>query len=60
VSFDVCLNPLHRLHRVLRDTDRALDEVLPGACVLTDKVLELVHQAYPQFVHRLSVKLAEA
>src|SRR5581483_8450020 len=47
--FDTCGNPLHRLHRILRDQTRRLPDVISDACDLTDRTLELIAKAYPVF-----------
>lgn len=54
--FDNCGNPLHRLHRIPRSSSRNLPDVVPDACVCTDKVLELVSRCYPDFPHRITVE----
>ena len=53
--FDTCGNPLHRFHHIPRQSIRALPDVVPDACQLVDKVLEIVSQLYPDFPHRVSV-----
>lgn len=55
--FQTCLNPLHRTHRVPRQTTRMLDDVLKDACTLTDAVLEVLHVLYSQFPHRVTMDL---
>ena len=55
--FDTCGNPLHRLHRIPRQSSRALPDVVPDACELVDKVLEIVSQLYPDFPHRVTLKI---
>lgn len=54
-SFDVCLNPLHRAHRVLRSDPAVLADVVPDATELLDRILGHVHAAYPHFAERLAV-----
>lgn len=54
--FDTCGNPLHRLHRIPRQAPRALPDVVPDACELVDKILEVISQLYPSFPHRVTVK----
>ena len=54
--FDTCRNPLHRLHRIPRQAPRALPDVVPDACELVDKILEVISQLYPSFPHRVTVK----
>lgn len=49
-----CMNPLHRLHRIPRPSVRMLDDVLPDACSLCDKILGIVNAAYPSFSDSLS------
>lgn len=53
--FDICGNPLHRLHRIPKQSANTLSDVLPDACAFTDKVLEVVSRCYPDFPHRVSV-----
>ena len=55
--FDTCGNPLHRLHRIPRQAPRALPDVVPDACELVDKILEVISQLYPSFSHRVTVKI---
>jgi len=54
--YDTCGNPLHRLHRIPRESARTLPDVLPDACRCVDKVLELVSNCYPKFPYRVAVK----
>ena len=35
--FETCINPLHRLHRIPRQSARTLPDVVPDACQLVDK-----------------------
>lgn len=53
VIFDTCLNPLHRVHRIPRLAPRILEDAIPDACYLTDRVLDVVALAYPPFDLRL-------
>lgn len=55
--FDTCGNPLHRLHRIPRQAPRALPDVVPDACQLVDKILGVISQIYPNFPHRVTVKI---
>ena len=55
--FDTCGNPLHRLHRIPRQSSRALPDAVPDACQLVDKILEVVSQLYPDFPHRVTLKM---
>lgn len=55
--FDTCGNPLHRLHRIPRKTVHGLPDVIPDACKCVDKILEIVSNCYPNFPHRVSVKM---
>ncbi len=55
VAFDTCGNPLHRLHRIPRDSPRNLPDVIPDACILIDKILTTLGECYPPFDQRLSI-----
>ena len=55
--FDTCDNPLHRFHRIPRQSTRSLPDVVPDACELVDKVLEIVSQLYPDFPYRVTLKI---
>ena len=55
--FDTCGNPLHRFHRIPLQSVRPLPDVIPDACELIDKILELVSQLYPDFPHRITLKI---
>lgn len=52
--FETCGNPLHRLHRIPKQSPKQLPDVISDACELADKTLELVSKLYPAFPHRLS------
>jgi len=54
-AFDVCLNPLHRAHRVLRSSPVDLADVIGDACALVDRVLALVGATYPMFAERVAI-----
>jgi hypothetical protein len=54
--FDNCGNPLHRLHRIPRNSARALPDIVPDACEVADKVLDLVDKCYPGFPYRVTVQ----
>ena len=54
--FDTCDNPLHRYHRIPRQSIRALPDVVPDACQLVDKVLKLVSELYLEFAHRVTIE----
>ena len=56
VVFDTCHNPLHRLHRIPRQSIRALPDVVPDACRLVDEILEIVSQLYPEFPHKVTLE----
>ena len=53
--FDTCGNPLHRLHRIPRLTPRRLGDALADACLMTDRLLDLVSNRYPVFPYRITV-----
>ena len=54
--FDTCGNPLHRYHRIPRESIRALPDVVPDACQLVDKVLKVVSELYPEFRHSVTLE----
>jgi hypothetical protein len=54
--YDNCGNPLHRLHRIPRESARALPDIVPDACEVIDKILEIVEECYPGFPHRVTVQ----
>lgn len=54
--FVTCGNPLHRLHRIPRMEARTMPTIMPDACAITDSILTLVSQAYPNFDVRTSTK----
>ena len=45
--FDLCINPVHRLHRRVRSDPAELGDVVPDACELVDKILGIVDDLYP-------------
>jgi Family of unknown function (DUF5677) len=53
--FDLCINPLHRLHRRLRSNTADLGDVVPEACELVDKILDTVDSLYPGFTQRVTL-----
>jgi hypothetical protein len=53
--FDLCMNPLHRLHRRLRSDTARLGDVVADACELADKILDTVDTLYPGFSHRVTL-----
>ena len=53
--FDTCGNPLHRLHRIPRLTPRRLGNALADACLMTDRLLDLLSNRYPVFPYRITV-----
>jgi hypothetical protein len=57
--YDTCGNPLHRLHRIPRESARSLLDVLPDACSCVDRILELISSCYPEFPHRVTLKNTE-
>ena len=50
-SFQVCGNPLHRLHRY--PERQPLQDCLYDAAILVDEILEHIDNEYPSFPHRL-------
>jgi Family of unknown function (DUF5677) len=53
--FDLCVNPVHRLHRRLRSDTASLGDVIPDACELVDKILAVVDDLYPGFSARVTL-----
>jgi len=54
--FDTCMNPLHRLHRVPRQSCRSLPDVVFDACKLTDDILTAVDSCYRGFPDRVTMR----
>jgi hypothetical protein len=52
--FDLCMNPVHRLHRVLRPDTADLGDVVPDACELVDRILSVIDSLYPGFVEKVT------
>lgn len=52
--FEVCGNPLHRLHRIPKEQTRMLPDVIPDACYLVDRTLEILSIVYPNFNLRIT------
>ncbi len=57
--YDLCGNPLHRFHRLLRRDARAQDDVVADSTLVVDQLLELVDRAYPGFTDRLRPTAAD-
>jgi hypothetical protein len=53
--FDLCANPLHRLHRRLRSDTADLGDIVADACDLVDKILAVVDSLYPGFTSRVTL-----
>jgi hypothetical protein len=53
-SYDLCVNALHRAHRVLRKDATPQNDVVQDACRLVDHILEAVNTLFPSFTHRVS------
>ena len=51
-SFQVCGNPLHRLHRY--PERQPLQDCLYDTAILVDEILEHIDNEYPSFPHRLT------
>lgn len=54
-TFETCRNPLHRLHRIPRQSARVLGDVLSDAVTLVDGILEDLAALFPMFELRLRV-----
>lgn len=52
-AYDICLNPLHRLHRLLRTESAPLNDVVADATRLVNHSLEVLESLYPPFPERL-------
>lgn len=50
---ETCFNPLHRLHRIPRQSARLLPDVLPSCSLLANRVLNIVGSLYPGLEKRL-------
>lgn len=59
VGFDLCLNALHRAHRILRSEATPQNDVLSDATELVDQLLGVVDSAYPGFASRVSIAPAK-
>jgi len=53
--FDLCINPLHRLHRRLRPGTADLGDVVADGCDLVDKILTTIDGLYPGFASRVTL-----
>lgn len=53
---DLCVNPLHRYHRIPSPPRFDMGSVAPDGVKLINLVLDLLNQAYPSFRHRAKVK----
>jgi hypothetical protein len=58
--FDLCINPVHRLHRRLRPDTACLGDVAGEACELVDKILNTVDNLYPGFPPRVTLPESRA
>jgi hypothetical protein len=58
--YQMCFNPLHRFHRIPRRSgDAGLNDVVPDACYLVNKTLEVLDQLYPGFPHRVCTDVGD-
>ncbi len=53
--FDICGNPLHRLHRIPLISAKPLPDVISDACYFSDKILDILNLVYPNFQHKVSI-----
>ena len=53
--FDICINPIHRFHRIPSESIHCLPDVIPDACELVDKILDILSTAYPDFSSRVTI-----
>lgn len=49
-EYDLCLNPLHRLHRVVTVSKKALPDVITDAVEIVTRILAVLNELYPGFV----------
>lgn len=54
--YEVCGNPLHRLHRIPRQSPRVLENVVADACELTDRILVIADGCYPGLSARVTLR----
>jgi hypothetical protein len=59
-EYDLCLNPLHRFHRILSTQTKSLPDVIGDAVHLVNKVLEVLDGLYPSFPNRLPASKIDA
>jgi uncharacterized protein DUF5677 len=59
-AFDLCLNPLHRLHRLPGALLGNMEDVAADGIKLTNLLLDLVNEAYPSFRPRLRASKSPA
>jgi uncharacterized protein DUF5677 len=52
--FEVCANPLHRIHRIPLSRPRTLGDVVPDACEIIDRLLAIVDKCYPDLAVRVT------
>lgn len=52
-EYDLCLNPLHRLHRVVTDNKKPLPDVVEDATAMVNRALALLDGLYPKFEERV-------
>jgi Family of unknown function (DUF5677) len=57
--FGICLNPLHRFHRVPISPRVTMESVAPAAIKLTNLLIQSLNCAYPTFKFRLSKLTSE-
>jgi hypothetical protein len=53
-NFGICLNPLHRFHRVPMAPRVTMGSVAPAAIKLTNLLIDALNGAYPEFKRRMS------
>jgi hypothetical protein len=54
--FDLCINSLHRYHRIPSPPRLDMESTAPDSVKLINLMLDLLSQAYPPFKMRLHVK----
>ena len=57
-AYEICGNPLHRLHRIPSEHFRLLPNVLPDACAIVDRILHVAGQCYPEIQLRIGSEVS--
>ena len=55
--FEICLNPLHRNHKIPIEIHRKLESTVNDAVALLNNIYSSIDQVYPGFSNRLKIRL---